>query len=211
MRKQFFRTSDNHQEIFLNCFGPFRNSFILIVGVFLCYLSFSFFFFLFLKIQFSVLLPEPKAVYSVAFSPVRYVGLLHSSVGSLKFTWIKTLLCYLPWNECSDIFWNSFFYNSLFVLSTHNLALQMRHVFLLLCQFVNYMEVQKLPVYYPSQQEKDDPKLYAENVRKLMAHEVTFLMQFTWLDNIYVWFRKIINNHYRIPVPGPTFFLGYSS
>lgn len=41
------------------------------------------------------------------------------------------------------------------------------------------MEVQKLPVYYPSQQEKDDPKLYAENVRKLMAHEVTFLMQFT--------------------------------
>lgn len=67
----------------------------------------------------------------------------------------------------------------MFALSTHNLALQMRHVFLLLCQFVNYMEVQKLPVYYPSQQEKDDPKLYAENVRRLMAHEVTFLMQFT--------------------------------
>ncbi|CAI9116689.1 OLC1v1017904C2 [Oldenlandia corymbosa var. corymbosa] len=46
-----------------------------------------------------------------------------------------------------------------------------RHVFFLLCQFVNYMEVIKLPVYYPSQQEKDDPKLYAENVRRLMAHE----------------------------------------
>ncbi|KAK4276607.1 hypothetical protein QN277_014737 [Acacia crassicarpa] len=46
-----------------------------------------------------------------------------------------------------------------------------RHVILLLCQFVNYMEVKKLPVYYPSQQEKDDPKLYANNVRRLMASE----------------------------------------
>ncbi|KAK7283345.1 hypothetical protein RIF29_12793 [Crotalaria pallida] len=47
----------------------------------------------------------------------------------------------------------------------------MRHVIFLLCQFVNYMEVIRLPVYYPSQQEKDDPKLYANNVRRLMASE----------------------------------------
>ncbi|KAF8720041.1 hypothetical protein HU200_024813 [Digitaria exilis] len=46
-----------------------------------------------------------------------------------------------------------------------------RHVFLLLCQFVNYLEVIHLPVYYPSEQEKNDPKLYANNVRKLMAVE----------------------------------------
>ncbi|KAL1817839.1 lysophospholipid acyltransferase LPEAT1 isoform X2 [Daucus carota subsp. sativus] len=46
-----------------------------------------------------------------------------------------------------------------------------RHVILLLCQFVNHLEVIRLPVYCPSQQEKDDPKLYANNVRKLMAHE----------------------------------------
>lgn len=45
---------------------------------------------------------------------------------------------------------------------------------LLFCQFVNYLEVTRLPVYYPSQQEKDDPKLYANNVRKLMAHEVYY-------------------------------------
>lgn len=51
-----------------------------------------------------------------------------------------------------------------------------RHVFLLLCQFVNYMEVKKLPVYYPSQQEKDDPKFYAENVRRLMAHEGSLIL-----------------------------------
>lgn len=48
----------------------------------------------------------------------------------------------------------------------------MRHVIFLLCQFVNYMEVTQLPTYYPSQQEKDDPKLYANNVRRLMASEV---------------------------------------
>lgn len=48
----------------------------------------------------------------------------------------------------------------------------MRHVILLLCQFVNYIEVKRLPLYHPSEQEKEDPKLYAANVRKLMAHEV---------------------------------------
>nr|CAB3477023.1 unnamed protein product [Digitaria exilis] len=46
-----------------------------------------------------------------------------------------------------------------------------RHVFFLLCQFVNYIEVVRLPVYYPSEQEKEDPKLYANNVRKLIAME----------------------------------------
>ncbi|OVA04550.1 Phospholipid/glycerol acyltransferase [Macleaya cordata] len=47
-----------------------------------------------------------------------------------------------------------------------------RHVILLLCQFVNYIEVIWLPIYYPSEQEKEDPKLYANNVRKLMASEI---------------------------------------
>ncbi|OIT29342.1 PREDICTED: lysophospholipid acyltransferase LPEAT1 isoform X1 [Nicotiana attenuata] len=51
-----------------------------------------------------------------------------------------------------------------------------RHVILLLCQFVNYVEATWLPVYYPSQQEKDDPRLYAENVRRLMAHEGNLIL-----------------------------------
>ncbi|KAM3403548.1 hypothetical protein ACQJBY_006971 [Aegilops geniculata] len=51
-----------------------------------------------------------------------------------------------------------------------------RHVFLLLCQFVNHLEVVHLPVYYPSEQEKDDPKLYADNVRKLMAVEGNLIL-----------------------------------
>ncbi|KAJ7966722.1 Lysophospholipid acyltransferase [Quillaja saponaria] len=51
-----------------------------------------------------------------------------------------------------------------------------RHVIFLLCQFVNHIEVTRLPVYYPSQQEKDDPKLYANNVRRLMASEGNLIL-----------------------------------
>ncbi|XP_038973824.1 lysophospholipid acyltransferase LPEAT1-like isoform X1 [Phoenix dactylifera] len=51
-----------------------------------------------------------------------------------------------------------------------------RHVFLLLCQFVNHLEVIHLPVYYPSEQEMEDPKLYANNVRKLMATEGNLIL-----------------------------------
>ncbi|KAK9165593.1 hypothetical protein Scep_000784 [Stephania cephalantha] len=51
-----------------------------------------------------------------------------------------------------------------------------RHVILLLCQFVNFMEVITLPIYHPSEQEKEDPKLYANNVRKLMASEGNLIM-----------------------------------
>ncbi|WOL10296.1 lysophospholipid acyltransferase LPEAT1 isoform X1 [Canna indica] len=46
-----------------------------------------------------------------------------------------------------------------------------RHVLLLLCQFVNHLEVIHLPVYHPSKLEKEDPKLYADNVRRFMADE----------------------------------------
>ncbi|XP_039023008.1 lysophospholipid acyltransferase LPEAT1-like [Hibiscus syriacus] len=51
-----------------------------------------------------------------------------------------------------------------------------RHVVLLLCQFINHMEVIHLPIYYASQQEKDDPKQYANNVRRLMATEGNLIM-----------------------------------
>lgn len=51
-----------------------------------------------------------------------------------------------------------------------------RHVIFLLCQFVNYIEVIRLPVYHPTQQEMDDPKLYASNVRRLMATEGNMIL-----------------------------------
>ncbi|XP_024530643.1 lysophospholipid acyltransferase LPEAT1 [Selaginella moellendorffii] len=44
-----------------------------------------------------------------------------------------------------------------------------RHILLLLCQPINFLEVTRLPVYSPSDKEKADPKLYASNVRTLMA------------------------------------------
>lgn len=58
--------------------------------------------------------------------------------------------------------------------------LQTRHVILLLCQFVNNITVMRLPLYYPSQEEKDNPKLYAENVRRLMAREVYLFIHFSY-------------------------------
>ncbi|CAN1835834.1 Lysophospholipid acyltransferase LPEAT1 [Linum perenne] len=52
----------------------------------------------------------------------------------------------------------------------------LRHVILLFCQFINHLEVTRLPVYYPSQEEKNDPKLYANNIRRLMAREGNLVM-----------------------------------
>ncbi|XP_059452965.1 lysophospholipid acyltransferase LPEAT1 isoform X1 [Corylus avellana] len=51
-----------------------------------------------------------------------------------------------------------------------------RHVIFLLCQFVNHLEVIQLPIYHPSEQEKDDPKLYASNLRRLMASEGNLIL-----------------------------------
>jgi hypothetical protein len=51
-----------------------------------------------------------------------------------------------------------------------------RHVILLLCQYVNHLEVVRLPVYRPTEKECADPKLYANNVRTLMAAEGNLTM-----------------------------------
>ncbi|CAJ1031113.1 Acyltransferase, putative [Leishmania guyanensis] len=37
------------------------------------------------------------------------------------------------------------------------------------CQFVNYAEVRLLPVYYPTEEEKKDPKLYAGHCQRMIA------------------------------------------
>ena len=71
---------------------------------------------------------------------------------------------------------------------------QVRHVILLLCQFINKMSTTRLPVYYPSQEEKDNPKLYAENVRRLMAREV--YIGIIYNIHIRVHFHFIICNNY---------------
>ena len=42
-------------------------------------------------------------------------------------------------------------------------------IWLTLAQPITRVEMELLPVYLPSPHEKEDPKLYASNVRKLMA------------------------------------------
>lgn len=45
-------------------------------------------------------------------------------------------------------------------------------VFRMMCQFINFMEVEYLPVYTPSEAEIKDPILYADNVRHLCADKL---------------------------------------
>ncbi|XP_034981517.2 lysophosphatidylcholine acyltransferase 1 isoform X2 [Zootoca vivipara] len=42
-------------------------------------------------------------------------------------------------------------------------------LWLTLCQFHNFVEIEFLPVYIPSEEEKRNPSLYANNVRRVMA------------------------------------------
>ncbi|XP_069476536.1 lysophosphatidylcholine acyltransferase 1 [Ambystoma mexicanum] len=42
-------------------------------------------------------------------------------------------------------------------------------LWLSLCQFHNYVEIEFLPIYTPSEEEKKNPALYAINVRRIMA------------------------------------------
>lgn len=43
------------------------------------------------------------------------------------------------------------------------------HILRLFAQLRNHCEVEFLPVYYPNEAEKKDPKLFADNVRQVMA------------------------------------------
>jgi lysophosphatidylcholine acyltransferase/lyso-PAF acetyltransferase len=43
------------------------------------------------------------------------------------------------------------------------------HVYRLMAQFVNHLEIEVLPPYHPSEEERRDWALYAENVRRLMG------------------------------------------
>uniref|UniRef100_A0A8C3TDF6 Lysophosphatidylcholine acyltransferase 1 n=1 Tax=Chelydra serpentina TaxID=8475 RepID=A0A8C3TDF6_CHESE len=47
--------------------------------------------------------------------------------------------------------------------------LRLEILWLTLCQFHNFVEIEFLPVYIPSEEEKKNPSLYANNVRRVMA------------------------------------------
>ncbi|KAA3466972.1 lysophospholipid acyltransferase LPEAT1-like isoform X1 [Gossypium australe] len=76
--------------------------------------------------------------------------------------------------------------------------LVVRHVVFLLCQFVNNLEVTRLPIYHPSQQEKDNPKLYANNVRKLMAAEGDLIVSDIGLAEKRIYLAALNGNN-RLP------------
>merc|ERR1712147_209525 len=52
------------------------------------------------------------------------------------------------------------------------------------CQFVNRLEIAVLPVYFPNEEEKKDPNLYAENVRRYMAVAMDMPISNTGLEMI---------------------------
>eukprot|EP00878_Enallax_costatus_P021022 GHUV01022239.1.p1 GENE.GHUV01022239.1~~GHUV01022239.1.p1 ORF type:complete len:120 (+),score=27.24 GHUV01022239.1:1167-1526(+) len=46
----------------------------------------------------------------------------------------------------------------------------------MMCQLQNFLSVEVLPPYVPSQEEKDNPALYAANIRKLIAEALNVPM-----------------------------------
>lgn len=59
------------------------------------------------------------------------------------------------------------------------------HAIRLFSQFSNSCEIHWLPVYYPSDAEKKDPKLYAENVRKAIAKAINVpLIESSYQDKV---------------------------
>jgi hypothetical protein len=46
-----------------------------------------------------------------------------------------------------------------------------RHIFLLLCNPAHSVTCYELPVYVPTEEERSDPRLYADNVRRRMVSE----------------------------------------
>ena len=63
------------------------------------------------------------------------------------------------------------------------------HFWRLMSQFVNFVSIECLPPYMPSEDEKKDPALYAQHVREHMAHKLGMPMVEKGLDEEYV-FRK---------------------
>lgn len=45
----------------------------------------------------------------------------------------------------------------------------LRHIHLTMSSFLHSAHIYELPMYFPSEEEKSDPRLYADNVRKYMV------------------------------------------
>ena len=60
-----------------------------------------------------------------------------------------------------------------------------------MCQFYVSVEMEYLEVYTPNQREKDDPMLFAKNVRQVMANKLG--TGFAYLTDEFIF--QIISNH----------------
>ncbi|CAK9234787.1 unnamed protein product [Sphagnum jensenii] len=81
-----------------------------------------------------------------------------------------------------------------------------RHLVILMCQFVNHMEVIQLPVYSPSEKELTDPKLYANNVRAQMALEGNLTMSDIGLYEKRIFHSALLRTRFPIaPAPEESF------
>lgn len=59
-----------------------------------------------------------------------------------------------------------------YTVAVVNFVSRLKLLWLTLTQVHSYCEIEFLPVYSPSVEEKKDPKLYGNNVRKIMARQV---------------------------------------
>lgn len=64
-------------------------------------------------------------------------------------------------------------------------------------QFKNYIKVLYLPIYYPSEDEKKDPQLYANNVRELMSKESGIPLGTGTREDKFKYHEMIIKGKYK--------------
>jgi len=57
-------------------------------------------------------------------------------------------------------------------------------IWLTLCRWSTGFEIVKLPVYYPSEEEKLDADLYAKNVSKLLSSELKIPVLYYSYDDV---------------------------
>jgi lysophosphatidylcholine acyltransferase / lyso-PAF acetyltransferase len=62
-----------------------------------------------------------------------------------------------------------------------------------MCQFINYMEIEYLDVYYPTEEEKKDPSLYSRNVRNLIATKLNIPVTEHTVDDVKLYTEAIKN------------------
>ena len=79
-----------------------------------------------------------------------------------------------------------------------------KSIWLTVCRWSTGFELTKLPVYYPSEEEKNDPELYAKNVSKLFSKELGLpYLKYSFDDIKYLQYRYVLLNSVQIFIGFP--------